>query len=47
MKKNYESPSLELIKLNRNLSLLEYFSGVGDVEQFEDGGELEGVEGQN
>ncbi len=40
MKKNYLKPEVEIFAIQQGLSFLEYFSGNGDVNQFEDGGEL-------
>ncbi len=37
--KKYEKPLAEVFVI-RNLSFLEYFSGNGDIDQFEDGGDL-------
>ncbi len=39
MKKVYDRPQAEVFVM-RNLSFLEYFSGNGDIDQFEDGGDL-------
>ncbi len=43
MKKDYVTPKVELIYLGRNLSMLDYFSGQGDIDQYEDGGDLDGI----
>lgn len=40
-RKSYESPVAETFDLEQPLSFLSYFSGVGTVDQWEEGDELE------
>ncbi len=39
MKKEYLSPQVEILRLASPISLLETFSGKGEIEEFDDGGE--------
>ncbi len=45
-KEKYISPEAYLFELGSNLSFLDYFSGIGDVEDFIDGEELDAIDGE-
>lgn len=40
MKNKYVAPTVELLKVKPSYTLLENFSAVGDIEEFEYGGEV-------
>ncbi len=44
--KDYVSPKASVFNLPCSLSFLDYFSGIGDVEDFVDGEELDAIDGE-